>query len=420
MSMIQPDHIAEPSRQIPVSGDYEVVVVGGGIAGVAAAVAAARCSARVCLIERYCALGGLATLGNVTMWLPICDGRGKQVIAGLGEELLKLSVADLPRDYTAAMFRRVPSCWSKEGSQQERCKHRYRADFNPASYFLALEKFLVDAGVTLLYDTRFCAVRRQESGLSHIIIENKSGRSALAARTFVDATGDADVCFAAGEETQSLDSNVLAGWFYTLAKGELTLHHLSKHYSPLAEIEGADGPFFRGDDAAQVTSHLLQTRTLLRERLARTRANHPGDDIQVVMPATLACFRMTRRLVADFSLGEKHMHEWFEDTVGLTGDWRKPGPIFALPLRCLQARKCNNLLTAGRCISSDTTVWDVTRAIPTCVVTGQAAGTAAALAAQHAQGDLRALDFRLLKTRLVEQGVLLNPALVAETKETLG
>ncbi len=415
--MSQPHHIAEPARQTPVSGGYDVVVVGGGIAGVAAAVAAARCSARVCLVERYCALGGLATLGNVTMWLPICDGRGKQVIAGLGEELLKLSVADLPKDYPAALFRRVPACWSGEGSPQERSRHRYRADFNPASYFLALEKLLVDSGVTLLYDSRFCAVHRQGSGLSHVIIENKSGRSALAARTFVDATGDADVCFAAGEETQSLDSNVLAGWFYTLAKGELKLHHLSKPYSQLADTEGAEGPFFRGDDAGQVTDHLLQTRAMLRERLARFRADHSEEDAQVLMPATLACFRMTRRLVADFSLGEKHMHQWFEDAVGLTGDWRKPGPIFALPLRSLRARKSNNLLAAGRCISADTTAWDVTRAIPTCVATGQAAGTAAALAARHAQGDLGALDFSLLKNRLLEQGVLLDPVLVEETTE---
>lgn len=417
MSTLQSNHIAEPSRQTPVAGDYDVVVVGGGIAGVAAAVAAARSSARVCLVERYCALGGLATLGNVTMWLPICDGRGKQVIAGLGEELLKLSVADLPKDYPAALFRRVPACWIGEGSRLERSRHRYRADFNPASYFLALEKLLVDSGVTLLYDSRFCAVHRQGAGLSHVIIENKSGRSALAARTFVDATGDADVCFAAGEETQSLDSNVLAGWFYTLAGGELKLHHLSKPYSPLADTEGAEGPFFCGDDAGQVTAHIVETRAMLRDRLARFRAEHPEKDAQVLMPATFACFRMTRRLVSDFSLGEKHIHQWFDDAVGLTGDWRKPGPVYALPLRSLRARQSNNLLAAGRCISADTTAWDVTRAIPTCVVTGQAAGTAAALAARHAQGDLGALDFSLLKNGLLEQGVLLDPALVEETTE---
>ena len=86
--------VVEPERRVPVTGVYDVVVAGGGIAGVAAAVAAARAGASVCLLDKESALGGLATLGNVITWLPICDGRGRQVIGGLGEELLRLSVID--------------------------------------------------------------------------------------------------------------------------------------------------------------------------------------------------------------------------------------------------------------------------------------------------------------------------------------
>ena len=75
--------VTEPARTLPVTGAYELVVAGGGIAGVAAAVAAARCGASVCLLEKMCAPGGLATLGNVIVWLPLCDGRGRQVAGGL-------------------------------------------------------------------------------------------------------------------------------------------------------------------------------------------------------------------------------------------------------------------------------------------------------------------------------------------------
>ena len=409
--------IHEPSRDIPVSGEFDVIVVGGGMAGVAAAVAAARNSARVCLIERYCGLGGLATLGNVTIWLPLCDGKGNQVIAGLGEELLKLSVADLQQDYLAARFTGLPLCWQPGGDREERTRTRYRVDFNPASYMLALEELVADAGVKLLYDTRFCSVRRERTRVSHVIVENKSGRSALACRSVVDTSGDADLCFAAGEETVSLDSNVLSGWFYTLMAGELKLHQLSNRYCPEAGIQKAQGPFFRGDHVEEVTAHILQTRMKIRERLRTLRAEHPADDLQLLMPPTMACLRMTRRLVARFTLAEEHVHQWFDDAIGLTGDWRRPGPVYAIPFRCLCGVQTSNLLVAGRCISVDNTAWDALRVIPPSVVTGEAAGTAAALAAAQTDGDVNALDYDVLQDRLLAQGVLLDRKRVAPHNE---
>jgi ribulose 1,5-bisphosphate synthetase/thiazole synthase len=410
--------VSEPSRQLPVGGEYDVVVAGGGMAGVAAALAAARNGARVTLLERYCALGGLATLGNVTMWLPLCDGKGNQVVAGLGEELLKLSVAELKQDYPAARFKRLPSCWRPDGCREERLKTRYRVDFNPAAYMLALEELVVGAGVELLYDTRVSAVLRDRQCISHVIVENKTGRTALACRVVVDATGDADVCALAGEKTVSLESNVLSGWFYTLTNGELKLHQLSKRYSPYAERSDAEGPFFRGDDAVQVTDHLIQTRALIRQFLAEIRVQWPTHDLQLLMPATMACFRMTRRLDAAFTLGEKHMHQWFVDTIGLTGDWRKSGPVYAIPVGCLRGVENHNLLAAGRCISVDNTAWDALRAIPPCVVTGEAAGTAASMAALHTNGDVHALHYEALRDQLRCQGVLLDPSLVTRTRAT--
>jgi len=132
MSDIQ--RIQEPAREIPVMADYDVVVVGGGMAGV---------SARVGLVERFCALGGLATLGNIAVRLPLCDGRGNQVIAGLAEELLSLSLVDLREDMTAAWFRHPLACLRGEGSREECIPQRYRASFNPSSVLLAIEKLIV-------------------------------------------------------------------------------------------------------------------------------------------------------------------------------------------------------------------------------------------------------------------------------------
>lgn len=406
--------ILEPARDLPVWGAYDVVVAGGGIAGVAAAVAAARAGASVCLLERMCALGGLATLGNVTIWLPICDGRGRQVMGGLPEELLKLSVADLKQDWRAARFRGVPACWQPGGDAEERKRVRYRVEFNPSSYLLALEQLIVDEGVRLLYDTRVCAVRREAGRITHLIVENKSGRGAIGCRAVVDATGDADVCALAGERTESLDTNVPCGWFYTIDGGGLALHALSNKYARDCSTAGAVGPFFRGDEAEQVTAHLLESRRMIRKRLTERRAGLPESDVQLLLPPTVACLRMTRRLVGAVSLGERHRHMWMDDTVGLCGDWRQAGPVYPLPLGALRGEANRNLLAAGRCMSADTTVWDITRAIPVCAATGTAAGVAAAMAARAGGGDVHALDVRALQETLKRAGALLDQDLVRE------
>lgn len=407
--------IAEPARELPVSGTCDVLVAGGGIAGVAAAVAAAREGASVCLVERTFGLGGLATLGNVIVWLPICDGHGRQVIAGLPEELLRLSVADLGADNSRAQFLGVPPGWQPGGDPAERLEKRYRVSFNPAAYLVALEELVLGSGITLLYDTRVCATRRTGGRISHLLIENKSGRSALAGRVVIDATGDADVCCLAAEETASLDTNVLCGWFYHLDGAGLHLHKLSNRYHRQGLAESTTGPLFRGDRAPAVTAHMTGSRALMQQKLAQLRAAQPESDIQPVMIPSIPCFRMTRRLVGAMELGERHMHRWFADTVGLTGDWRRAGPVYAVPRRALAGRANRNLLAAGRCISADNSAWDVTRAIPACAMTGTAAGVIAALAAAEAGGDVHAPPDACIQQRLRAKGALLDPSLVKKT-----
>lgn len=410
--------IEEPSRTTPVTGEFDVLVIGGGIAGVAAGIAAARHGASVCLIERYCGLGGLATLGNVTIWLPICDGMGNQVIAGMGEELLRLSVSDLGDDYEAAQWTRVPGCWEPGGTPSQRATTRFAVRFNPASYMFALEQAVIDAGVHVLYDTRFCGVRREGERITHVIVENKDGRRGLAGKIILDATGDADVCHASGEQTVSLDSNVLCGWFYTLSDGIVKLHKLSNRYDPVATKENATGPFFRGDRAEDVTQQILQTRNLVRKRLARERADKPRVDMQLLMPATMACFRMSRRLAGRATLRNADMHKWSETAIGLTGDWRRAGPVFAIPFECMRPLQTSNLLAVGRCISVDNTAWDVLRAIPACVVTGQAAGTAAAMGSAIKRGCIDNVSISDLQDDLVGQGVLIKRSLLAEHRKS--
>ncbi len=404
--------MTQPERTVPVTGSYDVIVAGGGIAGVSAALAAARCGACVCLLEKTCSLGGLATLGNIIIWLPLCDGRGRQVIAGLGEELLKASVADLGQDHPEAHMKGIPSCWQSDGGAQERIEKRYIAEFNPAGYLLALEKILCRAGVTLLYDTLLCDVTRREDRIEYILTESKAGRRALRGRTFIDATGDADICLRAGEQTESLETNALSAWYYQWRSTGLVLRRPMKPFSPTGGREGAEGPFFSAESPEEITAFMLASRRMVRDDLEAVRRENPGDFVEPVMVQTIPGLRMTRRLVGDFSLSDRDVHRWFEDAIGLTGDWRKAGPVYAIPYRTLTGVVNRNLLAVGRCMSSDRTAWDVTRVIPPCALTGAAAGTAAAMACSETGADVRSLPVSRLQDRLRKQGELIDRRLV--------
>lgn len=406
--------VVEPARRLPVVEQYDVVVVGGGTAGVAAALAAARNGARTALLEKEYGLGGLATLGNVLVYLPICDGMGNQVIGGLGEELLIRSVADLRVRDKVMGWQPVPSCWQPGGDLEERKSKRYDSRFNPYSFQMELEVMVAEAGVDLWYDTRLCGCLRQADRITHLIVENKDGRSAMACATVVDASGDADVCALAGEQTESLDSNVLAGWHYLLKDGQLSLRAWTKKFNVVPTREGAEGPLFAGDRARDVTAQMLGSRALIREHIAGLRAADPEAEIHPFALGSIPSFRMTRRLVSSYSLTRDDDHRWFDDCIGMTGDWRLRGPIFCVPLRSLWGEANHNLLAAGRCMSADITAWDVTRAIPACVMTGEAAGTAAAMAAAETAGDVHALPTEAIQQRLREQRGILEPDLVRE------
>ena len=126
--------IKRPARAVPVWGSWDVVVAGGGIAGVAAALAAARNGAKTCLVEKYAGLGGLATLGHIIVYLPLCDGRGRQVSFGIAEELLKA-----PIPYGAA---RPAGAWAAPAGATDEAlrKERYELRYDPGPMVIALER----------------------------------------------------------------------------------------------------------------------------------------------------------------------------------------------------------------------------------------------------------------------------------------
>lgn len=412
--------IVEPAKSLPVPESYDVVVVGGGIAGVAAALAAARNGVKTALLERAFGLGGLATLGNVTVYLPICDGYGNQVMSGIAEELLHRSVRDLKKPSHPLFFVPPPEVWTRPASSEERKgARRFESRFNPYAFQIEMEVMLEEAGVDLWYDTRLCEVIRSGDRITHVVVENKDGRSAFACRTVVDTSGDADAAHLAGEETESLSNNVLCGWHYDLEDGVGRIHPWSNKFNARGGFENSVGPFFAGDKARDVTRHVTETRKRIREQFDARRAAKPEVDFQPFGLAQMPCFRMTRRLVSTFSLEERHDHEWFDDTIGFTGHWWKKGPIYGIPYRSLTGVRNRNLLAAGRCMSTHVSAWDVTRAIPTCALTGEATGTAAALACRENEGDTTGLPVQILQAQLKKQGNLLDRELIKERRPVI-
>ena len=166
--------------QTPVTGTYDVVVAGGGIAGIAAALAAARHGAKVLLLEKQYLLGGLATAGLVTIYLPLCDGMGHQVSFGLAEELLRASIC-------MGAEAEYPKAWLENGSVEERMQQRFRVRYNAQLFAITAEKMLQKEQVTVLYGASVCWTQVEDGKMTAVMVEHKSGREAIRARAFVDA-----------------------------------------------------------------------------------------------------------------------------------------------------------------------------------------------------------------------------------------
>ena len=387
--------IEEAARTLNVARSVDVLVAGGGIAGVAAALASARNGAQTLLLEKECALGGLATLGMIIRYLPLCDGYGHQVIGGIGEELMRESQRYGVLKMHGPWYG-LPEVWTGEGSVEARAKKRFEADYDAGPMIMTLEKLLQEAGVEIWYDTRLCSA--SSGGLTHVIVENKSGRLALEARAFVDATGDADLCFLAGEATESSDQNRRSGWYFSVRDDENpVLHTLT---DPLYQPCLPGSRFYAGDRGSDVSAYVQDMHDMILENAQKQNA------VPFLIP-TIPLFRMTRRLLGRETLTEANLGQWRTDAVALTGDWRKPAPVYAIGLAHLQGVKSANLFAAGRCISSAGDAWDVTRVIPTCAATGEAAGLAAAMWAQTGTVDVPALQ-----NSLKAAGAILDPDLL--------
>ncbi|MFW6286400.1 MAG: FAD-dependent oxidoreductase [Candidatus Sumerlaeota bacterium] len=356
---------------------YDVVVAGGGVAGAAAALEAARSGKRVALVEKTVWSGGLATTGLINIYLPLCDGRGRQVSFGIAEEMLHASITYGPGGV--------------KGDWRSGVGPRYRTDFAPGAFVLALDEMLEEAWVDVWYDTLVCLPIMDGRRCAGVEVENKSGRGALQATVTVDATGDADLAYRAGAPCEDGVNN-LSVWSHEISLEKLreaaddenleSLLNMARYglWRRPDEVDGYER--FEGIDGKLVSDYMLKGRRLVRNAFQKRAQENPDERHQwlaVCLPA-MAQFRRTRRIEGRSTLRPEDMGEDLADSAGLMGDWRKAGPVYALPFGSLLPRGVENLLVAGRCVSAEGDAWEITRVIPSAAMSGQVAGAAASLA----------------------------------------
>lgn len=382
----------------------DVLVAGGGIAGVSAALASARLGLHTILIEKTIIFGGLATSGLILVYLPLSDNQGNQVTFGIAEELLHASIKYGPGD--------IPFDWqnSKTGS-------RYMTWFSPASFALALDKALIGAGVEIWLDTLVCESVIENDRIIGVEVENKSGRGFIGAKCVIDSTGDADIAYRAGVPCIEQD-NWLSVW---AIEASLDISQKAVSESSGSKLNnsrrlgGSDtgvgvpegiGKFY-GTKGKDVTEFVLEGRRLLREFYEKEQSRLNRNDIFPITLPSMAQFRTTRRIdgIKTLSTGDAFKH--FDDCVGMVADWRGGKDIWEVPYYTLVPKEIKGLLTAGRCISANGEAWQVMRVIQAAAHTGEIAGVAGAMSVK-ANMTPDKLDVKLLQKELKSRNFLLD------------
>ncbi len=411
------DWIVEPERKVPVLAETDLLVCGGGFAGVAAAVAAAREGAKVWLVERYGFLGGLVTGGLVITTPPLDNGLNREI-------------ADRLRAQGVYAPLRTPGA--------EMIDLKMHA-IDPEVVKYELVQLLREERVHLLFHTLIVGAVMDGDAVRGVIIENKAGRQAIRARLVIDTTGDADVAAFARAPHRAIQKPItlmfnmadvdvdrvlaaIGNWSnlktvvrQAIERGELAFDlgtglewgapgvH-AECLVPAGEINVWSGNL-RGVNAldpAQVSQAEVVTREHVM-RLARfLRAHVTGfERARVELTAPILGIRATRQIVGSVAPTMREVRSTrFADTVV------KPyaEDTMRLPYGTLLPGGVEQLLVAGRCISADEEAMGQLRLIPVCSATGQAAGTAAALALRDGIPP-RKVDVEALQKALTAQGM---------------
>lgn len=428
------------TKEIEVVNKFDVVVVGGGAAGIGAAIAAGRKGAKTAIIERFGFLGGMATAGYVNPMSEFAYN-GKRIIGGIAWEFAQ----EMVKKNGAVV--EVPRC---------------NVSFNPEIYKLVAQEMIENAGVQTFMNTSLIDCIKEENAIKSIIVNNKSGLQAIEAKFFIDATGDADLAHFADVEMLPQGETMQPGTLCFCLSGVDTttermhiIHQKNHRFNHQAEFvrevlfklreEGVDVPLFGGPWLATTMDEGCITVNMTRAPMNATdsadyqkaECKMREDIFKLVallkeyVPefknciltsiATMAGIRESRRIkglhvLTGLEYAEGHK---FEDSIArachpidihLPGDEGQklifPKDAGYIPYRSLITESVDNLLVAGRAISADCEAFAAIRVQAPCMETGQAAGIAASLCCKNGTVKVQDINISELTTLVREQGSL--------------
>jgi len=451
--MHEKTYVTQPARQIPVHGEYDVVVLGGGPAGLMAAASAARNGAQVLLVERYGFLGGMGTVAGVSNFSGLYAnvyGEIQRVVHGMTDDLLdRMRVLDGLGDPTLVMQR------------------TYTQAYDVSAFQCAADSFLSDSGAQVLFHALATGlVHRDDGAVDALLLATKSGALAVRGRIFIGCSGDADLphwaglSFEKGDPQGQLSYSTLmfrvgnvdgqraresadeigqrmreaeaCGDFRFSQHGVRVRprHHEGEWHFDVTCLRDADGLVVDGTDVHSLSAAEREGRRQVVEYLDFLRMRVPGFEHAYVLGiGPQLGIRETRRVVAEYMLSRDDVLNCvdFPDSIGVNswplevhgqGDVQWIWPPMPqsrgynqLPLRMLVPRQtpgaARNVLVAGRCAGMTHKGQTSARASGSCFVMGEAAGTAAALALRAGVAPAQ-VSVTELQDQLQRQGVFLG------------
>lgn len=457
----------EFARTIPVSDPVDVLVVGGGPAGIAAAIGAARAGARTLLVERYGYLGGNLTAGLVgpCMTSFSLDG-SEQLIRGVFDELVRRMAADGQARHPSQVPAASAYCGFIEYG------HDKVTPFEPEAVKLVAERMCLEAGVELLFHTFVADVQTEDGAVTGVVCAGKGGLHVRPAGVVVDCSADADVAAAAGvpfeqgRESDGLTQPMTTFFRVRGVDDERVEEYVRAHpedFRPYASVVAratAEGRFpaprrgiglyktlrpgvWRinttrilgrdGTDPRDLTAAEVQGREQVQQLVRFFRAELAGfEECELLDTAATIGVRETRRIVGEhvLSLADLQQARHFDDVIALCGypvDIHDPtgagggvdeaygtANAYEIPYRSLVPLRVERLLVAGRCLSATHEAMAATRVMPPAFATGHAAGVAAALAVRNGTTP-RKVDIGQLHRSLIAQDAYLGHELTPHT-----